>query len=171
MESCRKNQFFFCSWKPRKADVILVWAKFTLYPKWRKVRSICTPPKFHQIYLHAYIHVFLPNICSKSHPTTQCHSLFCLIFASQLNASLSELIKLFKKLLWNSEISVSRYGWFPMEKSCMNRASFSKDLVTKNRTKYGDSYLHLCNSIDNWQSYHFIDEGNLSWSKPLMCVG
>ena len=44
---------------------------------------------------------------------------------------------------------------------------FSKDLVTENRTKYGESYLHLCNSIDNWQSYHFIDEGNLSWSKTL----
>ena len=44
---------------------------------------------------------------------------------------------------------------------------FSKDLVTKNRTKYGESYLHLCNCIDNWQSYHFIDEGNLYWTKTF----
>ena len=118
-----KNQFFFCFWKPRKADVILVWAKFTLYPKWRKVRSICTPPKFHQIYLHAYIHVFSPNICSFTSNATMSFVFLFVFFASQLNASLSELIKLFKKLLWNSEISVSRYGWFPIEKSCMNGAS------------------------------------------------
>ena len=118
-----KNQFFFCFWKPRKADVILVWAKFTLYPKWRKVASICTPPKFHQIYLHAYIHVFSPNICSFTSNNTLPFVVLFDFFASQLNASLSELIKLFKKLLWNSEISVSRYGWFPMEKSCMNGTS------------------------------------------------
>ena len=70
-----------------------------------------------------YPRIFSPNICSFTSSNTMPFVVLFDFYASQLNASLSELIKLFKKLLWNSEISVSRYGWFPIEKSCMNGAS------------------------------------------------